>query len=929
MAEPARDPYDDSNSEEPVTRPDLRALEGGGESTPRGRGHLRAADGGNADESESDEPTSARDRANKTWGIEPAEVKDAEEAAESGQSTEGTDKEASVLNGSEDQVGEGFNPDDKKKSRFSRLRGSSAQKKWLLGAGGAGVVGIILAGFMALLPFKVNSIIENLQNKFFAVPQSVVQKRAELYLSRYFTQHVIPSLDKGGLCSSTRTMDRNCIDAVQGDSLADKFFRAMRDGRVESQLANKYGIEFAKQGNNYYLRVDSTKSSLNIDGFRKNPDGLWQAMGEKHDIRVAFNKAIENETFWKRMMMRFKVGSLMQRKYSIPLCLFACDYTQEKADQFSSWKDKKTEAAKLSIIRRVVQPHAEVTGLALECIISSDCKIDAKPDATDHERRTALEDKIKQHLDQIGVDLGTDSAEKIAKVAKIADSIGENGGLSGYIIDTILEKTIQSEAIKAGVSKGIPIIGWIDMGAKVVSTIHNVGPVIKRAAFVINAGSMIKLYMMYRSNVDECKSGRCDAEMYGSMAKQLGSEAGGKGQPAEISPLYSEELSSGRSPPTALLDLLSPTAYAQSANLTSDKPIYTCDSGQPIGVGQFICPEESLLTDNFFTQLTTIMDKPPLDVLTNSADLWNNSVGQILGLLGTAVGPLAGAADSLVEQTIPWYKSVKDAVNSGLATMFNGIATWFIPSPISDNMSGARTGNMLIGGADAAGNDYSHYGLGGKRLSDQQVVEIRNEQSQQDKEEFDSKPLFARLFDSEDANSLVSRVAMDMPTNASAGIQSSIASLASNPFSKIFHNFGALLSNSKVIAATAKPDPFGIPQYGYPLDDPALSTDPSTLTPDYCAKLTTAWENDVHVDPATGMDEHDSVNPCLLDEAVLGSFGGRYDDTLLGNDVTAFRNDKLTGQSPLATKNDQSFYQRIVSSFSFLKNSQTSDSGNF
>src|SRR5690606_28998505 len=124
-------------------------------------------------------------------------------------------------------------------------------------------------------------------------------------------------------------------------------------------------------------------------------------------------------------------------------------------------------------------------------------------------------------------------------------------------------------------------------------------PKLRRGAFVVNATAMASFYMLYRSHADELKSGNVDAELVGSMTNTLGDLAGDterQGQPAELSPLYGELLGTSTTNSTSLLDAFFPTAHAATT------PQYTCDDGKPVEPGKLICPEESLVTNNFLTR---------------------------------------------------------------------------------------------------------------------------------------------------------------------------------------------------------------------------------------------------------------------------------------------------------------------------------------
>src|SRR3989344_556726 len=239
MAEPA--PIYDPDDDQPVTRPDLRAIEGGGETTSPRRGHI-----GIAGEEKAKSPEELREAESGGSFYKP----DGAESAEQGK-----------LAGVENQIPGGFNPNDK--SRLGRMSayftGLSKNKKLLMGGGGAlGIVTIFISIFLALLPLKINHIVENLQSKFFASSEQAVERRTDHLLSVYIKKHVLPSFSNCKGVASSRTINKECMNPIDGETPAAKLFRGWRDARLENKLADNYGIEFERRGGGsggYLLRM--------------------------------------------------------------------------------------------------------------------------------------------------------------------------------------------------------------------------------------------------------------------------------------------------------------------------------------------------------------------------------------------------------------------------------------------------------------------------------------------------------------------------------------------------------------------------------------------------------------------------------------------------------------------------------------------------
>jgi hypothetical protein len=224
------------------------------------------------------------------------------------------------------------------------------------------------------------------------------------------------------------------------------------------------------------------------------------------------------------------------------------------------------------------------------------------------------------------------------------------------------------------------------------------------------------------------------------------------------------------------------------------------------------------------------------------------------------------------------------------------LTEFIIPSPFPDNpgeISGAKNASIAIGGGDESGNYFAHYGLGAREITPVEAAIIRNEQSEKRQAEFASLPLKDRIFSTESSKSLVGRVAMAVPLNSpSVTAGNTLATMIRSPFS-IFSHFGSFFKVKALAAETPTEDPYGIKQYGIPLNDPAFNTDPESLTDAVCARMNAEWaegtgefagtliKGESNPDSPTGMDVHTKVNPCKLNESTVTGLGALYTDSVL------------------------------------------------
>ncbi len=882
------DPYDNNSSEKPIDKPDLRSIEGlgGNKSKP-------STGGSKASSAKSSSPEALRAREEVAGGA-------------AGGSSATSD---------ENQIGGGYKDQDV--SRFNRIMGialrGKARRRTLIGGGiGAGLVTVIVVFFLSLLPLKIIGMVENLQHRFFASSENAVQNETEILLSNYIKKYITPALS---ICKGS-TIDKNCNPVVgTGTNPVLGLYRAWGQAKLENTLAEKYGIEFKKVGTNYYLKSpnmptsgsDFTKDGEDITRFVDGKDkklyrgNLFQQVS-RSEVRQSVRVAMSQETKWKQVMYRFKVGRMLEHKYGIKRCVFFC----KTQDKLADWKDAKTNklkanAAKVLLSERVLGPRAQNLSLILQCVLAGDaCKPNKKVDngGVNGEGRTQFNRDLQNQLDNLAQKYGQQTVDQIINDSKVI----LKDGFTRYAVDKVISEVVSkftsndatTEAASQAAADAIPLVNALNIAAKTIGTVKSAGPKIKSMAYAANAASMVSLYMLYRTHADEIKSGHVDSALVGSMVDTLGpgqhtdSDGSTSGASAEGSPLYDSLIGSGSSSSTALLNNLLPAkAYATTQ--------YLCDNGKPVPAGKLICPEEDLRKENALSGISAAFDTPPLSVLGTAADFWNSSVGHVASWVGNLLGGLIS--------NFPGVKQLSDTVAKVIRPVFEAIVQYLVPSPISDNMSGGRTFDMMAGGADVAGNDFAHHGLGGRVLSGPEAASITNEQQQEAQQSFKRSSLLAKIFSKDSQFSLVNKLATAMPTNLGATFASIGSSLLHNPFSTILNGFSSILGQGHASAAAttdmcSSGGPFGVTCYGY--TDGDLPQDPEAYWDQNCQnpKSLENWNNNTYTNSATGQAENKTTDPCLLIQATVGSAGGYFSDSTLTPDDLADSSTGTTGNLP-------------------------------
>ncbi len=893
MAEPAqrlddeqddrRPIYDKTGTEASDPRPQLKALEGGGESSETKSGHLKSVD--------SDKPT--RDELG------------------------GAEKEPD-----ESAAGSFYKAGKAQLSPTGFLRApmtvfGTRRKKVV--AGGA-VGGIIVTAsifiFLSLIPLKIMHIVNNLQNRFYATSENAIQKQTDVIFKRYIREKVLPSYRNCGT-----TISRDCSVIVSGSNPVSNLYKTWANARIENKLADNHGIEFQKRPSGWYMITPSTGTrGVNIGGEGERLDNAFQK-ANRSDIR----KAVKAETKWHQMYYRYKVGKLLEQKYGIKRCIIFCTPRDALADK----KDERIRAAKIYMSQRVLVPRTETLRIAFECLIANCVADDTKPTEAEPGKNGALHgtaenpDTDTRIREGLVIRAGTYGITDAAAIQKIVDDYNgmSEKGYQKYILEKLFGVTVAGR-----LSNAVPVAGWIDFVARLINTASDSSRNLKKLSYLTNSTAAVSTFAMYRTYTDEMKTGNVNAEELGSFVQSLDSgDRGTKEDPqvggnvgAEGTPLYSA-LFQSESEPTAtagskslISNLLSNkvlAATSQGSNQSAKEFIYKCNNDQPVRKDRLVCSEEVMGTGNRYADIISdALSTPPFNVLKEVSDLWLKTVGQVFDLANAIFGKVFQAAMKVAEASckIPFadnsvpYCIAARLVKENATAIMQAVANWLIPNPFSTNMSGGRTFDMMAAGADVAGNDSAHTTLGGKKISDQQVATIVDEQRQNELQDYKNQPLIARVFDTESQYSPVSKLAMSMPLGAGS-VRTSTASIFSNPLNKLGSAFSSIFSPNHVLAAAPASDPFGVTQYGYPQgsipENPEAYWDKNCSdNPSFAFRKDNKWNEDAankaNIDPITQMPVNYETNPCLLIMSVAGSAGGYFDSSNLTKDDLA---DSSTG----------------------------------
>jgi|GEM_PF-5792634 len=359
------------------------------------------------------------------------------------------------------------------KIRSATYRQNGGRRRGLLiGFGAGGGLLSIVAGFSALLPFKLPGIMDTIIDDAGKRVEKVVERRAE----RIFIMYML----KG---SSAAVKTGNVI--VTGNPIGD-LFANIRTSNFEKSLKANVGLEFEPGPNKTVKLIHNGKDLGNV----RNADDILKilAQGEnggslsRADIRKIVRTQIPAWRFWKRA----KFVNWLRIKYNIP----RWGTREQNADE----KDEDYEkSVKKEHIERVETANMENMTDFVDCAAESgDCA-----------------DKM---------DEGSKMTEQTEKaVAEAADELAKDGAKKST---STMVKLIVSKLTSSSASAYIPYIGWADMAARInhgLGEIINNGLLQKKHAEYIKRSSAV-LATAYAGYSDQSKAGDNKAEIVGGFS---------------------------------------------------------------------------------------------------------------------------------------------------------------------------------------------------------------------------------------------------------------------------------------------------------------------------------------------------------------------------------------------------------------------------
>lgn len=363
------------------------------------------------------------------------------------------------------------------KARSATYRANGGKRRGvLIGLGAGGGLLSVVAGFAALMPFKMPGIMDTLIDNAGKRVEKVVERRAERVVLAYILQG-----------SSAALKNKNII--VTGNPIGD-LFANMRTSKFERDLLTNHGLSIESNGDGKITLKHNKKTLWYGNGTVKNSNEIFKILDEgkaltRADLRKIVKAEIPAWRFWKRA----KFANWLRIKYDIPRWGVRDQEPNEPEEDYN--KDVKKEH-----IQKVEAGNMQNVSDFVDCATEGGDCVDKVDEG----------DQMTEQLDKAINEAAEELSEEGAKKA------------SSSVFKLIIAKLTSSSAIAA-----VPYLGWVDMAARLM---HGLGNIVdndllqKKHAEYIKRSSAI-LGATYAGYADQTKAGDMQTSTVGMFTENF------------------------------------------------------------------------------------------------------------------------------------------------------------------------------------------------------------------------------------------------------------------------------------------------------------------------------------------------------------------------------------------------------------------------
>lgn len=728
---------------------------------------------------------------------------------------------------------------------------------------GTGLIGgLLISGFLMLLPLKNTAMIETIVGKIGSIPEYAIGQRMEYITTRWLAQRVLKEayggdadlvFCKGGgiLCSIGATKYSKWFE-----NKLDATFEKTGNGKVRVVINAKGRQGLGGKATSFEIHLESADPDSAMRGIKKN-------IGHK-EMRKRI-KHMTKQVHGRNFFMRYLSGRMLRAKYGVK----AFNIIPEKVTRkFSEFKANM----KSGLITRLSRRISPRMGAYLACISGRDaigCQ-----ETLDKLNKSIEDDIRKAEEDLKGTESGGDDhrrAQNKLEAAKAKkDLMTDAADVIDGKADTALSKVISKNIVKKAAG-GLAIIGLVDLVAGAV------GAVDSKVLEVMAKDQVAMTYVSFAFDEgispiiinDQMKAGDLKDMQYLQLATEMFDGA-------EQSPLF--QAAHFTNPVTSAF---MPTVASANGGVIS-----MCDNGEGKEVptvlkpGELVCPERKIVQE-----YTAFTDTWWWEVAAGIASVWNSTLGAVIDVAGDWIGAGFSWVFENIISNIPGVSSVTEWTGEKMTALFSTFVSYLFRVPdVGIGASGVHNYEALAGGLMAsvngsleAGQDPEDMstpplGIGGAVLTDDQIAMISSAEEKRNLEDFNAQPLLAKLFDPTLRRSAISQIAPLLPTSRMAGLQLLLRTPGS-----LLGGLG-LTTTSATTSDTAFLKSMGMPWYGY-TDPTVFEADPAKYTPDFCKASAQKRKDSYSRVDGEIVPTFKQADPCALERTIAGILAYEVGDT--------------------------------------------------